>query len=128
MRILLTFDIRLLQLLFEQHCAKSCYAHEVVTTGCSGTGAPTLALVELVGQSNSYIGRLAGKMHERSSCRVNFVGYLAGWRLWCFKKDFKQALVPTPSSQATTLILGQEDTMAMDVIESDDETDDENVS
>ncbi|CAK9053651.1 unnamed protein product, partial [Durusdinium trenchii] len=24
----------------------------VVTTGCSGTGAPTLALVELVGQSN----------------------------------------------------------------------------
>ena len=44
------------------------------------------------------------------------------------RRHFKQALVPTPSSQATTLILGQEDTMAMEVIESDDETDDENAS
>lgn len=61
---------------------------QVVTTGCSGSGAPIHALCKIVGESN--VRELAAS-ENHVSCEG--------------RKYFRQGLIPTPTSQATTLAL-----------------------
>ena len=69
----------------------------------------------------SFIGRLAG---NRVSVPVIGSALLSTLLVGASRRHFRQALVPTPLSQATTLIPGQDqDSMdTMDVVEPDDES------